>query len=61
MKLFEFHYSENTDFEGFLKMMREKHPTIIGRKRFCVHPEEITEQLKADIAAFGVSLEETDK
>lgn len=56
--LYKFMYSEATDFEAFIKTMRENHPHICARKRFCCHPEEITEQLQKDLAEHGVTLEE---
>ena len=60
--LYEFRYSDKTFEEGgiekFFAMMREKYPHIIGRKRFCTHDSEITEDLRRDIAEHGVTLEE---
>jgi len=59
MLLYEFHYTlADTDFEGFVAMMRQKHPLIIGRKRFCCRFDEVTEELRKDIAEYGVVLEE---
>jgi hypothetical protein len=60
--LYEFDYSDKTfeedGLEKFFAMMRKKYPEIIGRKRFCVHESEKTEELIKDIAVFGVELVE---
>ena len=61
MLLYEFNYSDTTDFDSFLKMMREKYPHIVNRKRLCVHPEEITDALRKDLEDQGVTLEEIDQ
>lgn len=55
--LFEFQLSKETDIEAFLKFMRNKYPTIIGRKRFCAHQEEATKELREDCWGFRVILQ----
>jgi len=58
LMLFEFKLGDGTDIEAFYKMMREKYPHIIGRKRFCVKLEEITDTLREDCKKHDVVLVE---
>lgn len=53
---YDFEISKETDLQAFFKMMHEKYPDIIGRKRFCCSTEENTEALKQDCQIFKVSI-----
>lgn len=45
------------DFKAFCAFMREHHPSIIGRKRFCASKEEATAKLREDCWSFRYKLE----
>lgn len=55
-KIYEFHYGKNTIIDDFFKMLRDKYPSIISRKRLFCHEYEVTQSLLDDCSKFDVQI-----